>query len=489
LLTILLADPIQAMSVENMSETSDTVTAAHTAATPLRRPNFLVRISAGNTIVGTKYGHGICLDSPCVHVLTNYHVPGLIEGAKVEGVKIKTLQSATGPNDPDAVPFQVMGTLERWNPQRDLALITLKKALPGSFGAARFADYEPSVGTSVVRYPTAGAFRGKLIHNGAIRYLDGTGTRRHVNAMLLSDFDSPLGVSGGALCDSEDRVLGVTELNVGSLAIPVPVVAAFLLSADPELWHRLQFRKVQRVAETHDEVLDDDAPTLVFQTSMDVHAAVAAMIERAEEMRLRMARVVARSEVRQSGPGVSNSPQQYEVSLYDEGIRFRKVFPNGDLGQETPDVALPVIGVIPSANWDYFLAGLRGATVRYLGETFHRDEIGHVFSFDMLCPWRELRPDGVWEGDVACKGQVITDLAYHPAQIKASYEFEPRSTMSQLVFDIQFQRFLLGDDSALELPSLVSVRAKYKRSPGTYFGSNTLSHYRPFASDHVIHYD
>ena len=45
---------------------------------PAAVANFIVKIREGNLLVGGGYGHGICLDSPCAHVLTNYHVAGLL---------------------------------------------------------------------------------------------------------------------------------------------------------------------------------------------------------------------------------------------------------------------------------------------------------------------------------------------------------------------------------------------------------------------------
>jgi hypothetical protein len=178
------------------------------------------------------------------------------------------------------------------------------------------------------------------------------------------------------------------------------------------------------------------------------------------------------------------------VSLYGAGIRFRRVFENGQLGLEIPDVPLPTAGVVPGADWDYFLDGLKRATVTYEGETLYTNDIARAFHFaNLTCPWRETRATGTWAGTVGCSGEVITDLDYHPVVIKAAFDFAPDSIMSQLHFEIRFQRFSLGDGKAYELPAQVDVKAKYKRSFGTYKASNSLTAYRPFGVEHVIHAD
>ena len=453
------------------------------------RQSFIVRIVGGNRLTGTKFGHGICLDAPCMHVLTNYHVAGLMEDAKVEGVRIKNIHFATGRNDDGAVPLIVMGGIDRWNPQRDMALITLRRPLPAEFTAAEFAEYIPTAGTAVVRYPTVGeVYSGELVHYGRVKYLDGTSAHEELASMLLSDFDSPPGVSGGALCDSDGRVLGLTEFAVGSMAIPVPIISAFLLTTDPALWKSLHIHSAEPAADSiAQEIEPASIDAVPVRFSVDGDTATRSMVEHAEQMRLGMSRVIARAEVLQSGPGVKEGPKHFEVSLYNEGIRWRLVFPNGALGQEIPDFPLPQTGVIPGADWDYLLGGLKKATVNYLGDTLRDNDIVHVFNFDhVTCPWREQRSTGEWTGEVDCHGKVYTDLEYHPLLIQAEFGFEPSSIMSRVNFEITFARIQLANGQRYDLPSSVDVRAKYKRNFGTYEASVQFAGYRPFGAEHVI---
>jgi hypothetical protein len=491
--TTLINEGGSAESAASPAADPDTRGSVHNAVTHvLPRQRFIVRIAGGNKLTGTKFGHGICLDSPCVHVLTNYHVAGLIDDAKVEGVGIKGVRFATGKNDDDAIPLIVIGGIHRWNPQRDMALITLKKALSNEFTAAEFADYMPVAGTAVVRYPAAGeVYSGTLIHYGRVKYLDGTGARQELESMLLSNFDSPPGVSGGALCDAEGRVLGLNEFTVGSMAIPVPIISGFLLSANPELWRTFHFQKIEPIADSiAEEIEPASIETVPLRFSVDPDSAVRSMVEHAEQMRLGMSRVIAKAEVLQSGPGVKENPKHFEVSLYDAGIRWRAVFPNGALGNEIPDFPLPQTGVIPGADWDYLLGGLQKAEVTYLGDTFHDNDVVHVFNFDKVrCPWREQRSTGEWSGDVECHGKVYTDLAYHPVSIQAEFGFGPSSIMSRVNFEIAFVRIQLANGQQYELPSSVEVKAKYKRNFGTYKASVQLADYRPFGAEHVIRMD
>lgn len=449
--------------------------------------SFIVKIEAGNIVTGRQFGHGICLDFPCVHVLTNYHVAGLLHHAKVEGMSIKAAQYATGPDDPQAVPVKALGSVYNFNPQKDMALLTLKRPLPAKFTAARFALERPHSGMDVVRYPaTVERYRGTLTHNGALRYLDANSQPHEMESALLTDFDSPLGISGGALCDAEGRVIGLSELHNSSIAIPLPVVSTFLESVDPVLWNRLGLQKVA----THTTEIDGEIPTVIVGMSDDPEAAVGALVSRAAEMREHMTRVVAHSEIRRSGPGIKAKPEHYEVALFGSGIRFRLILPGGQVGAEMADVPLPAYGITPSADWDYLLAGLSAASITYRGETLYNDEIAHAFQFSgMLCPFREKRPTGLWAGKLVCDGEVLTDTTFHPLLIKAEFHFEPASILSRLQMEVQFKLSDLPNGQSFYLPGFVEIKAKYKRSFGTYNASNSFADYRLFLADHTIHTD
>jgi hypothetical protein len=183
---------------------------------------------------------------------------------------------------------------------------------------------------------------------------------------------------------------------------------------------------------------------------------------------------------------VHDQPLSFEFSLYDSGIGLRTVRADGSVGPEAPETTTPSIGVAPG-NWDRFLEELPTANVTYAGQTLYEEQVGNRFRFEnMDCPWREQRAAGLWEGSVECYGEVITDLEFQPAQIRAWLRLDRHSPLSKVEFDIQFQQFELADRSIQLLPAMVEVKAKYKHVSQVYTASSTLSDYRPFASDHVI---
>jgi hypothetical protein len=452
----------------------------------VRRPEFIVRIESGNRFVGRKYGHGICLDTPCMHILTNYHVAGLIRPGKIHGVAVRSIDVATGPEDTEAVPVHALNGIHRFDPQKDMALVTLKRPLPARFGAAPVSRQSPTVGMDVVRLPaSSGRFHGKLIHVGAVQFLDTDQVRHSIHSVLLSDFDSPLGTSGGALCDGAGNVLGLMELYNNSISLPWSVVGPFLAKVDPSLSAELRLEHATAVVK--DEEQRETTREVIIRASEDPVFAVRALIDRAAEMNSGMRRVIADAEVRQSGLGTRSQPNGFEVSLYESSIRFRRLMPDGTRGPETDDVPLPQYGVIPGADWEYLLRGLANANVTYIGETLYKDAIAHVFTYTkMACPFRERRPGRVWSGDVECSGEVLADTSYYPVQIKSEFRFESNSTMAQLRVEVQFELTRFANGASQFLPSLVSVNGKFKNSFLRYSASNRLSHFRIFGADHTI---
>ena len=471
------------------ADTDVSLSAAHSPSSsrqPATIANFVVKIRGGNLFVGGGWGHGICLDSPCRHVLTNYHVGGLLSDVHVEGIGVKSAQFGTGPEDDGAVPINALGGVHSWNPQRDLALLTLKHELPSRFVAAEFAEETPQPGMDVVRYPTAGdVYRGKLTNIGAVLYQDSNAVQHEMKQALLTDFDSPLGVSGGALCDGAGRVIGVTEFHNRSIAIPLTVVSEFLRGANPVLWSRLRFDKLSTENAQSDATAE--IPAVIVSMTEDPKNAVASLVGEAGSMREQMIRVVAQSEMRRSGPLVRSQPERYEVALLESGLRFRRMLPNGQLGAETNDIPLPEHGIVPGADWDYLLSGLAGASIQYDGETLLNDQIAHRFRFTGLaCPFREQRPTGLWSGSVECQGEVLTDLSFHPLLVKANFVFGPYSILARMHMEVSFQLTDLTANSMLYLPTTILIEAKYKGCFGTYKATNTFADYRLFRSDHVI---
>ena len=463
------------------------------AVIPAPAHSFVVNIESGSMLTGRRFGRGICLDSPCVHVLTNYHVAAFVGRAKVEGVSIANAQFATGPADPAAVPMKVLGQVERFDPQRDLALLTLKRALPAQFGAARFAEYVPVAGQPVTRQPAlTGTYSGRLRVYGAMRYIAADGITRDFNMGLLVDFDSQEGTSGSALCDGDGKVLGLVAHRYGSLALPVPVISEFLQVASPALWAQLRLEQapVTRAALQEEELADNSLPTIIIGASEDSTAAVSALRERASVIRGKMARLVGEVEIRNWGPGAKRSTSRYEIGLFKAGTTFRRISATGEREAEIMDTPIPDLGFVPGAEWDYLLKGLEHATLTYSGETVFNDDVVHVFRFQGLkCPFREKRPTTVWSGDVDCSGEVFADAGFNPVRLRASLFFSPTSIVSELKVEVQLQRTTLPDAQAYFLPVQVNMSGRFRIRRGLYSTSAILDHYRLFAADHVIRTD
>src|SRR5436853_5702661 len=81
--------------------TSPTSTAQNSFWTPSGATFVVDVVSArfGTQLLGGRGGHGICLDSPCIHVLSNYHVAGQAGKVTVEGVPASSVRSWTQADD------------------------------------------------------------------------------------------------------------------------------------------------------------------------------------------------------------------------------------------------------------------------------------------------------------------------------------------------------------------------------------------------------
>src|SRR5260370_29377449 len=73
----------------------------------------IVKLTA-KTHSSTSIGSGICIDTPCLHVVTAYHVVALLgDRLKVEGMASASAKSATGPQDSGSVEMKVAGSVLR----------------------------------------------------------------------------------------------------------------------------------------------------------------------------------------------------------------------------------------------------------------------------------------------------------------------------------------------------------------------------------------
>ncbi len=137
-----------AVHATRIQPASDSILAGHADVYSAEVASGVVRLTAGN-----KRGTGVCLDTPCAHVLTNYHVTTLLgRGLKAEGIGIVKITAATGPGDEGA---RDVGSLQknftfRYDPAKDLAVLTLREPLPRPFHGLSFATYGPAENQRVV---------------------------------------------------------------------------------------------------------------------------------------------------------------------------------------------------------------------------------------------------------------------------------------------------------------------------------------------------
>lgn len=218
----------------------------------------VVHITAGNALLGRAIGTGVCLDVPCVHILTNYHVAKLLGlRMRIEGVGVAEIVAGTGPEDEGARTVQFAQTARhkilRMNPGKDLALLTLAKPLASSFVGVSVAHYNPQVGqniTAVSRYRNAydnatGTIVSLQLELRSDTLNDNNAAR--LPGYLLTDISSRPGNSGGVICDMDGLLLGIIAMGiqnttgqiVQTMAIPTSVISSFLQEHNSQLWRRL----------------------------------------------------------------------------------------------------------------------------------------------------------------------------------------------------------------------------------------------------------
>jgi len=468
-------------------------TSLQASAESKQSTRFVVTLQSSSKFAVKRIGHGLCLDRPCIHVLTNYHVAAFIGKATVEGVRIKGVQYATDATDPAAVSMLVLGKTQRYNPDRDLAVVTLERPLPHQFVAAEFADYVPQVGQPVHRLPAfPGRSEGWLRNVGSIRLLTADGkTVRNMQRALMTDFDSVTGNSGGALCDAHNRVLGIVTLQSGTLALPVDAISEFLLRVDPRFLAALNLRRVPlaSTAVESDEIATLKTPLIIVGASLNPDAAVNALRENANLVRNEIKHLVMEQKIRSWGPGAGASVWMYELGLFGTGVSFRRLGPRNERSEEQTETDLPQAGVVPGAEWNHLLAALERGDVVYVGDAMFAEAPAHVFhTQNLLCPYREQLADKFRSDDVPCSAEIITDLRMLPTQIRLTYDFAADWQTTQLVTEISF-RHLPVEGRLILLPTETNTRARFRGFQGEYRATAVLQKCRLFAATHAVHSD
>jgi hypothetical protein len=459
-----------------------------------RTTTFVVRIRSSNVFGPPKIGHGICLDYPCVNVLTNYHVAAFIGRAKVEGVRIEHSVYATGPLDPAAAPIPVIGTIQRFDPQRDLALLTLERPLPPQYGAATFSTYSPVVGQPVHRLPTLAYQRnsGSLRHAGILRLFTADHSTHYMHSVLLADFNSPQGTSGGALCDQRGAVLGIISQQDGSLALPVSVISEFLRREAPVLATRLNLPELPTVSaqpEVRDILERAEVKDTFGLTTEESQAAVRAVRKHAEEQLRTLDHVLAEASYFTPGCRV----RKYQIVLLGSDSTFREIEADGTVGVPTPPPQNRSCLVEPGTPWEVGLRGITDGIVGYEGQVVRGGAIRHLFRVQRiecrLSQW--LRGNKTVETKAEdCGGEVETDELFMPTRMRWVARFTPAENKwtSSLANEMTLQTFDLGKAGRLTLPVRFQFTAKARRWWWDEAGSAAvlLGNFRPFGAEHRI---
>jgi len=467
-------------------------------------PSRAVVKLTSNTQFSENFGSGVCLDTPCLHVLTDYHVVALLgTGLTVEGVAVASVRSATGPEDKDAVEMSVAGSVFKYNPARDLTLLKLRHPLPVWFQGLTLADDSPSPGQRVQMvarhrdaYDTA---TGNVVAEG-LQYKS-SGHLVEMPGHFLVDCSSRPGNSGGAVIDANGKLLGLVEIHTtplndrsGTSVLPAKLIVGFLRDWEPQLSSRLFGKsKVDSsvVGEFHvDPPVRLDGPP-VIPAGADPHALALALQRGVAKSLAAMQQMVAKQSVRFWGQGERERAATYEVAMYSDGQLFRTV-----AGTDLTAGALPSArsGVLLDSEWHDTMALIGSVHLDYLGASSHSNELVEVFSFhskasDAVCSFRERTATLVGHKDqtrfVACEGIVVADKTLNVLGIARGISPGFGSVSEWQALTRYGRVNLQNRDESYILPLSTEVALKFKNEK-SYHASEVWSDYRVFGAESIL---
>jgi hypothetical protein len=428
---------------------------------------------------------------------------------KIEGARIASIKSAARPSDPEARYVQGLDNsfLLRLDPQRDLSLLTLEKALPSRFHAQPFASYQPTAGQRVTRV----AYRKKRLEmdSGAVAAvrvmllsLRDPRPTSEFSALLL-DFPSGPGNSGGAVCDEGGAVIGIVfgaqvlggtgigetpdanrAIPVGTLALPVSGISSFLRGLDPALWSSLF--PGRGIDEPVTPARDPDSSSSArlrpasgaasFAAGMGLNLSVWPVIgpeenpERAISLLRfqaksnlsRLRNLLAEQDLQIWGECQAKETWRHEVAVYDNRQTFRQINRDGTRGNILDDLPYPKNGLRPGGEWYHLLSDVAYGPLQYLGSSRVKGKTLHVFGFeasdeDRVCYFSEKKGEAYWADYVDCTGQVIADEQFNTLMIgRQLYPPTERLTW-QLQTNISFDFQDINNEG---LPTLIPSRVE-----------------------------
>ncbi len=438
-------------------------------------------------------GTGVCLDTPCAHVLTNYHVAALL-GAdlRVEGVAARNAQLFTGPYEPGAQAVETALGVRKYNPAKDLALLTLASALPGEFRGARFALDAPAVGQSVVRSARFGdeydEASGVVVNDDVThRSADGRLTAMPLH-FLLSCASRP-GNSGGAVMDAAGRVVGIVAMrstgggqHAGTLAISTALVAEFLNEANPALALALFPAQKQRAVTGPSEPLPDGFR--MVNEAVSARADLVGLLRaRSRENGAAMENVAALEAIDTWERGRAKRSWLFQVATGAGGQTYQRL-PGRQAA--TSSVAWPRnVGVTPGEQWSILERLLDDAQIAFGGTGKYEGAPVNVFRYASSTGGCAVRYAGrkIYAG---CSGWVVADAQMNTVLITQRMDI-PEGDAAVIRWTEKFAPVAAGERTFM-LASELEMSGEY-RNGRVYRASARWSGYQVFVAESTLRFD
>ena len=420
---------------------------------------------------------------------------------------IASVLSATGPQDSGSVDMNVAGSVLRFNPSRDVALLTLQRPLPSRFIGLSFAGGKPMLGqrvSSVARYGDAyDTATGVVVANEVLH--ESLGHRVNLEGYFLLDCSSRPGNSGGAVIDADGQVLGLVEIRsteesgrIGTAVMGSSVISGFLRSKDPVLWARLFDKSPANVASVQKRDIrwpvELDHQPVLTNGGADPNQLIDALRTQVATSLAGMKKMIARQSMRFWGDGQREESWQYQVAMYFDGQRFRS-----ETGKELGTAALPSpkVGILPGSDWYDTLSLIARVRLEYVGASSHSGETLHVFAFhntasDGTCRFRQRTAMLLGHKDderyVPCEGIVVSDSHFNILGItlRLSPQFGCVSEWQALA---RYGLIKLHENQKpFLLPLTLDLSTRF-RNGGVHHATEDWSDYRLFVTESTLRTD
>ena len=407
------------------------------------------------------FGSGVCLDTPCLHVLTAYHVIHNAETIKVEGIKARIQHVDQRPDAFRGVEL-ADGRIVRFDPAKDFAVLALTKPLR-NFLSVEISSKAATVGQPVRMFARHGDMHDVevgSITNTAVNLATRDGIA-DIGGILLNIKDRP-GNSGGAILDDENRLIGlVTIRSTEGYALALPIRAVFPDGSIPPALGVVAedaFRKINPL---------DSLPCIdgedTFEQVQNLHQRTKQALE--------SIRSITADEVLDFSDG---SRYEFHIGVTGEKTTYTT------LGGQPAEVPLPRRGVVSLYQWYDIVKTIsrvpfeyRG-TANYEGKRVRAFEVSAKPDDEIACEYRT----GSTARNVACRNFLLTNLDYQP--IRLIQEMPEQ----RLRIDVGFTALELPDKSVQVLPA--SIVSTLHTSIGRYSSTVAVSNYHVFRTDSTI---